>query len=192
MSRRTLEIRLLDTWHVGTGQGRGSHLDAIVARDVDGLPYVPGRMLRGLLRDAVDALEQWGHVSAGTARRIFGSESQDASSASGCIGVSDALLPEAERELLGHPQQGALRAGLFLSSYQTAIELASGTADAGSLRGVELVVPLTLHAQIELTGQAASTAWDTLTQALPLVRAIGAMKTRGHGRAALAWAGEKR
>ena len=117
----------------------------------------------------------------------------------GCVTVSDARLPVHEREVLAAPLAGgddpssALRAALFVESFQTAVDGVSGTARSQSLRGVELVVPLTLQAEIGLACAHAEEAafWQHLTLALPLVRSIGAMKTRGHGRVALAWAQEQ-
>lgn len=197
MSLRTLNLRFLDTWHVGTGRGEGHHLDAVVARDADGLPYVPGRMLRGLLRDAMESLQAWGHGAPGLVSELFGDlvERGDrpgrSLSQAGRLTVSDARLPEAERAALAGTSAGAteLRAALFRESFQTAIDGASGTARSESLRGIELVVPVTLHAELGILGDAASPGhaehWRRLEQALPLVRALGAMKTRGHGRVVL-------
>ncbi|EGJ09045.1 RAMP superfamily CRISPR-associated protein [Rubrivivax benzoatilyticus] len=199
MSVRTLRLEFLDTWHVGCGRGDGSNLDAVVARDADALPYVPGRMLRGVLRDAAEALAAWGHADPAAVLQLFGglAERSDAPgrslSQAGCLTVSDARLPAAERAVLAAPAPGepdpqaALRAALFVPSFQTAIDLDSGTALDGSLRGVELVVPLTLQAEVGITGVDADAPWALLDRALPLVRAIGAMKTRGHGRVALDW-----
>ncbi|MEJ2682664.1 MAG: RAMP superfamily CRISPR-associated protein [Gammaproteobacteria bacterium] len=51
-----LKITFLDYWHAGGSHGQGFHTQATVARDHDGLPYLPGRTLKGLLRDAVSQL----------------------------------------------------------------------------------------------------------------------------------------
>lgn len=204
MNTRTLSLQFLDTWHVGTGQGEGSHLDAVTARDADGLPYVPGRMLRGLLRDAVEALVAWGHVPASDALELLGGLAQrtDAPgrsmSTAGCLYVSDALLPAAERRVLAadsaHPAAPAMRAALYVANFQTAIDPVTSTAAEGSLRSIELVVPLTLDSElcIERPAARAAVLWGHLNRALPLVRGIGAMKTRGHGRVTLSWQGDAR
>lgn len=196
--RRTLEVRFLDLWHVGCGRGEGHHLDAAVLRDAGGLPFVPGRMLRGLLRDAVECLVAWNHEAPGRVEHLFGGEvpRSDAPGRSlsrpGRLAVSDARLPPAESELLGGECGDAtLRAALFVAQYQTRIDPLRGSAAAGSLRAVELVVPLTLQAEFALLLPDDSAAdWATLDLALPLVRAVGAMKTRGHGRAVLTWSDE--
>jgi CRISPR/Cas system CSM-associated protein Csm3 (group 7 of RAMP superfamily) len=191
---RLLRVELLDTWHVGSGRALGRHLDAVVDRDARGLPYVPGRMLKGLLRSAADALEAWGHWPAGTVERLFGGRSQrdDDLAPRGLLRVGSAELPEPERTWLGsdHDDARRQRAALFVAQFQTAIDRDSGIAASGSLRGIELVLPLTLHAEVTLGrpgGPATDEDWQRLSQLLPLVRAVGAHKTRGHGRARLSW-----
>lgn len=47
-----LVVRTCSDWHVGSGAGIAGDLDATVRRDPDGLPYVPGTSLTGLLRDS--------------------------------------------------------------------------------------------------------------------------------------------
>jgi hypothetical protein len=194
--RCPLTVELLDTWHVGTGRGEGQHLDAVVDRAADHLPQVPGRMLRGLLRDACECLHAWEHLpaaGAGSVANLFGTLTGATNapgrsvSRPGVLSVSNARLPEAERELL-MKEKPEVRAALFMSSFQTALDPETGAVKNGSLRGIELVVPLTLQAWLELdvnTAQDAKACWDTILKALPLVRAIGAHKTRGHGRARL-------
>jgi len=59
----TLTIDIDHYWHAGTGRGSGSHLDALIDVDDLGLPFVSGKMLKGLLRDAVYRLESWGHFN---------------------------------------------------------------------------------------------------------------------------------
>ncbi|WP_119156875.1 RAMP superfamily CRISPR-associated protein [Caldimonas tepidiphila] len=197
---RTLVVEFLDTWHVGSGRGRGSHLDAAVERDVDGLPYLPGRLLRGVIRDAAEALCAWGHLQSQQVADLFGTllpaegASGLAHARPGRLQVSDARLPPDERAWLGSADEEAqaARSALFLESFQTAIDERYGTARSRTLRGTELVVPLTLHAELGVQGTADDIAqgWALLERSLPLVRALGAHKTRGHGRVQLRWGGQ--
>lgn len=194
---RVLRVDMLETWHVGSGRALGRHLDAVVDRDARGLPYVPGRMLKGLLRGAADALVAWGHWQVATVERLFGGDSQrdDGLAAPGLLHVGSAELPELERQWLGgdHDDARRQREALFVAQFQTAIDRDSGIAASGSLRGIELVLPVTLLADVTLGRPSAAATeedWRQLTQLLPLVRAVGAHKTRGHGRARLSWAVE--
>lgn len=53
-----LAFDLLTYWHAGTGRGKAAGADAIVQRSPEGLPYLPGRTVKGLLRQAV-AMGTW-------------------------------------------------------------------------------------------------------------------------------------
>ncbi len=57
--REVLIVEISGWWHAGTGRGGGEDADAVVAKDRYGLPYLPGRHLKGLLRDACLRLERW-------------------------------------------------------------------------------------------------------------------------------------
>ena len=42
----SMHIRMLSDWHIGTGAGRHGGIDRLIARDADGLPYVPASTVR--------------------------------------------------------------------------------------------------------------------------------------------------
>ena len=209
----TIDIRSF--WHAGTGRGSGSHLDALVERDINGLPFVSGKMLKGLLRDAVNRAATWQVLSvqkdkpdaldAGQIVEIlFGSPGFGADNAprdatlAGLLKISNAQMPEVLRDWLGGgtPEHLHLRNKLFRSIYSTAINSDSGVAKKGSLRGQEVTVPMQLEARISLLPMPAgehseahilvAEYWHSIVQqALPLVRAVGSNRTRGLGRAHL-------
>ena len=52
--RRRLKLSFESDWHIGTGAGIPGSVDRQVLRDGDGLPYVPGKTLTGILRDAAE------------------------------------------------------------------------------------------------------------------------------------------
>ena len=56
MSTIKYEIEFFSNWHCGSGLAAGADVDALVIKDNNGLPYVPGRTLKGLLRDAATNL----------------------------------------------------------------------------------------------------------------------------------------
>jgi hypothetical protein len=195
---RTLQIEFLDYWHAGGGRGAGSHLDAIVERDGRDLPYVPGRQIKGLLREAMEALEHWQQVPAGMTDAIFGRPALTGQiSLQGSIGFSDAGLPAAEADWLSERETGSphdadarnARAALYRDLFATAIDSDTGSAKSTSLRGIEVVIPLTLEAAISvLPGKTPPAAWEQqLAKTFILVRAVGAHRSRGLGRATLAW-----
>lgn len=193
MSAMRLEVDFRHYWHAGTGRGSGHHLDALVARDAFGLPFLPGKTLRGLLRDAMHRLEQWGSagIGAGTTQRLFGStawEDGDAGPVArdetvpGVLFVSDARLPDDLRRWLGLDENAGLREGLFRDHFSTAMT-DQGVAREKSLRGMEVVVPLVLRAELRAIGTPDEPGWkEAVRAALPLIRSAGANRSRGFGR----------
>jgi CRISPR-associated protein Csx10 len=47
---------MLSDWHIGTGAGRPGDVDRLVARDAEGLPFVPAKTAIGIWRDACERL----------------------------------------------------------------------------------------------------------------------------------------
>lgn len=212
MERLTLHVTFLSPWHCGAGHGGGSNVDAAVVRDDLGLPYVPGRTLKGVLRHALDRVESWGHLKnltgpASATQRLFGSRHGDFGRRTlpGCLAIDNARLPEAELSWLSgvDRQKRVDITGQMIKVMQsTAIAEATGTARAKTLRSMEVAIPMTLQAEVtyclpadpgwavELKDGIADPAphWKScLDAALPLVTAIGANRTRGYGRVRLSW-----
>lgn len=186
-----LKIHFANYWHAGGGRDAGSVLDAIVHRDVHGLPVVPGRHIKGLLRDALERAETWEWEGySGLAATLFGDRSETASNAApqaGCLRVSDGMLPSDVAKWLGSEAGARLRPGLHRALYATAVEHDSGVAKDHSLRGIEVTVPLDLTAVVEeIPGRNAPENWlARLGEVLPLIDALGAYRSRGLGRVQL-------
>lgn len=208
MKKINLHIELQNYWHAGTGSGSGTHLDALTEKDRYGLPFLAGKHIKGLLRHAVHRAEEWGWFSAslpeGSASDletlIFGSRSQQEKrekTLPGMLRVDDAQLSAIESNFL--KQNTEFKPFLYQEIYSTAIN-AAGTAKAHSLRGIEVVLPVVLVAELSLEVTALeathreqqkqwlqnnpSFAW--LEQVLPLIDSVGANRTRGLGEAVLA------
>lgn len=192
---RTLIVTIYSYWHPGTGRGRGSHVDALAHRNALGLPSLPGRTLKGVLRDAVTRAEQWhwyGGLDPGLCDRLFGARGRDgAPTGIGLLRFTDASLPPVVSKHLA--QNAALCGGLYRDLFQTAVAQESGVAMDKSLRGIQVVVPLTLEATVSIRPHAAATRVDAidwaeqLGRAFPLVRSVGAHRARGLGRCRLSW-----
>lgn len=195
-----LSVAIRGYWHTGTGRGSGNHLDALVDTDAEGLPYLAGRHLKGLLRDAVNRAEVWGLLTmhgCELTTRLFGSRGFDegqpvprADTLPGHLHISDARLPGDLCTWLGHPDQKHLRSGLYREIFSTAVNEETGVAQRRSLRGMQVTIPLDLEARVQLLpgpqhGTLAECWFTVLRECLPLIRAVGANRTRGLGRAVL-------
>lgn len=189
-----LKIDIQSYWHPGTGSGRGADVDAVTHRDANGLPVFPGKTLKGILRDAVARWEQFTQASQQPtlAEQLFGADADADKKWLGSVRVSDAVLSDDIRYYL--LEEKSLVTGLYRSIHATAIDHATGTALNKSLRGIEVVVPLTLYATLDAVPNAKYPVADwhkKIEAALGLIQAVGAHRTRGLGRAVVTLEGKK-
>ncbi len=112
-------IEFFSYWHCGSGLAAGADVDELAIKDGDGLPYVPGRTVKGLLRDAAESLARAGAVDGAFIPEVFGvSGDEEGHGQRSLASFSDATLSEREREVI---TEGKLQDGLFASVSSTAI-----------------------------------------------------------------------
>lgn len=194
-----IQFKIHSYWRAGTGRGSGALLDELVHKDFYGLPCLPGRTVKGLLRDVVCRAEIWNQIPAGSTCCWFGSDAREPGEQEirletepGALGVSDAKLDDTLRNYLislltdkNRSSKGKeLCQGFFHQIYATAIEHETGSAKDKSLRGMEVTIPLTLTATLyELHPSELKNNWQAdLKKCLPLIRAVGTSRSRGLGR----------
>ena len=198
MSNQTYKIQfqINNYWQAGTGYGGGALVDSLVNKDINGLPFLPGRTIKGLMRDAVSRVEQWGHIPEEATHCFFGSLPLEdgitrLETEPGAIAISDAVLPEEMTKWLSHPENAEIRQGLFKQISSTAINPETGCAIDKSLRAIEVTIPLTLTATLTVLNEdslnkinwGTGKTWkDGLKSCLKLIRAVGASRSRGLGR----------
>lgn len=198
MTNHLLEIDILELWQAGSGRGEGSFLDSVPVLDADGLPYLPGRTLKGLLRDAVRALTSFGGCTTDMEELLFGTrgDSDRYTTKPGALRVGDARLPHAVREHLceipAEERERRARAqqkeSLFHDAFQTAIDEAAGVARNRSLRSIRLAVPMLIEAELTETAALSEKQREALCAALPLIDAVGSGRARGLGRCTVSMA----
>lgn len=183
-------------WHAGTGRGDGADVDARSNTSVGGLPLFPGKTLKGILREAVELLRHAGvtlqnqPLTSADIISWFGTPLSESNRfitepgqlrfTSAVLGANQTEASQWENWAVRKPQEQLL---LFRRFSSTQIDQ-EGCAKDASLRSIQVAVPMTLFAHIE--GPDTSIRWkDALTQAFPLVRTIGAHRSRGLGRVTL-------
>ena len=179
----TIVFDILDYWHAGAGHGAGRFLDASVKRTPAGLPVLPGRTVKGLLRDAVHQCEALGHLDNGTAEDLFGSKvgTDRFKTEAGALQFGNAELPDGWEEYAQTKDGQRILSGFFDDLASTAID--DGQAAEGSLRRIEVAIPVELHATWQSTDpERIDEAKQALEQACGLVRRLGVSRTRGLGR----------
>lgn len=207
---RTLEITLPGWWHVGSGRGIGGYADAAILRSPEGLPWIPGRTLRGLVREALEHAAAFGRLDADIAETLCGTapppdrptektvRRRRFETDPGILRFGNARLPQAWRAWASDARNKATLDDLFGVFAQTAIYgrdgKAPGLARDHSLRTIEVAPPMTLQAGLQVDERAADGIdWErALEKALPLIRGLGASRHRGLGRARIALAGGDR
>ncbi|MBK6948989.1 MAG: CRISPR-associated protein [Haliscomenobacter sp.] len=53
------QIEFFSYWHVSSGLAGSTYADLLVNKTREGLPYIPGRTLKGLLREAAEVIKSF-------------------------------------------------------------------------------------------------------------------------------------
>lgn len=162
------QLRFYDYWHISSGLSAGARLDSTVIKDSDGLPYVAGKVIKGLSREMAELLEN----SDSFIKECFGGEGVDM----GKCYFSNASLEKtvAEQITTNHLQEN-----LYDIMASTKIDDKSGIAEDKSLREIEVVVPLTLHGEIrDIPNEYA----EKMQKSLKMIKRMGLNRNRGLGR----------
>jgi CRISPR-associated protein Csx10 len=200
-------VEFEEYWRVGSGEGAGRHLDALVRRDGYGLPFVPGTTIRGLVRDGLreiarlagralcsassqgDGLPCGVRDGAGACAmcRLFGSPHREGATAwqPARLEIEALNAMEAGPTRRGVAAQVLLEPPVVVRAHpRTAIDLRSGRADDDKLFALEEANRgLTLRGRVDLDDALGPDEVALLVGALRWVREIGGGRRRGLGRA---------
>lgn len=177
------KIDFFSSWHCGSGLSAGADVDALVVRDRDGLPYVPGKTVKGLVREAVEDFLAFRKEDIRIVADLFGNaedrnnlpQDEEGKMKQGILFFSNAeLLPEQKQIILDEQ----LKPFLFDSVAATRIA-EDGIAMPHSLRRIQVVLPCTLYGQILDVSEESKIL---LQQAVKLIKRMGLARNRGLGR----------
>ncbi|MBI2422768.1 MAG: hypothetical protein HYV27_08055 [Candidatus Hydrogenedentes bacterium] len=186
MLEATVAIRTLSEWLITGERDRSTGVDAAQLRDEDGLPCVPGRTLKGLLREqaaeTVCALSSaplpWGETDPPLVQELFGTEA-----APGALNIDAGKLPLEfldEWLLLSEEEKRSALRDLVSMTARTAIDSVTCGAKDHSLRIMEVGIPgLVLLAPVAAPDE---NALDLLCAACAGLRELGSDRNRGLGR----------
>jgi CRISPR/Cas system CSM-associated protein Csm3 (group 7 of RAMP superfamily) len=189
---KTIEytIQFFSEWHCGAGLAAGADVAALAIKDKNNFPFIPGKTIKGLVREAVkdilffkdikkckDFYEAFGYDNDDEekGKKIEILEELENNGVGSCF-FSNATLNETltskilEKENLVH--------FLYCSHSSTAID-DNGIAKEHSLRSIETVIPCELYGSI-------SDVPDSMEQyikdGLKLIKRLGTNRNRGLGR----------
>lgn len=171
MSTIKYEIEFFSNWHCGSGLAAGADVDALVIKDNNGLPYVPGRTLKGLLRDAATNLS----IEKDIVSNIFGVSGDEEGHKTGSAFFGNATLPSAEYQYIVEQE---LAPHLYQTFASTRIA-ENGIAKDNTLRKIETVVPCKLEGEILNVPDGAE---QTIEDAMCFIKRMGTGRNRSYGR----------
>jgi len=190
-------LKFYDYWHIGSGLSAGAKLDSSVIKDNDGLPYVAGKIIKGLSREMAELSGDCTFVNScfgGSANDGRDGKAKDkcfdekAKNIQGVCYFSNATL---EEKTANQIKANKLQENLYDIIASTKIGSEDRFKDGkqiekkdiavdNSLREIEVVVPLTLIGEIrDIQNQE---NFDKMTQALKMIKRMGLNRNRGLGR----------
>lgn len=178
------KVRFYGFWHCGSGLAAGADVDALVVKDGRGLPFIPGRTMKGLLKEAAEDIlfleNKWEQLRDGFVK-TFGNAAdrnyltEGEMMCEGCAFFSNAeLVKETGESVVGE----GLAEELYVQLASTAIG-DDGVAKENSLRQMEAVIPMELEGCILSVPEEMG---EVLTKAARMVKRIGLNRSRGLGR----------
>lgn len=188
MSNIKYKVEFFDAWHTGSGLAAGADVDALVIKDKNNLPYIPGKTIKGLVREALENIIKFRGINKQQIiNENFGvfteekteeedNEGETKKMLRGNIFFTNAQLSEELTDSL--LSQENLYRFMYRSVASTAIE-ETGVARKHSLRRVQTTIPCELYGEIinindELINE--------LKEALGFIKRLGVGRNRGLGR----------
>ncbi len=183
------QIRILSDWHCGTGLDSGADADLLVIKDEHDLPFIPGKTIKGLLRDALSEVNTIKGVYGDQFNKLFGweekeiEEDQENKKDSKIVRTHPGKAFFSNAELSEEDKGGIisknLQAFLYRNYASTAIG-ENGIAEEHSLRTIQVCRPVTLEGKIHNVPD--EKCKKVLELAMKWCRYLGSGRNRGLGR----------
>lgn len=164
----TYQLQFYDYWHISSGLSAGARLDSTVIKDNDELPYVAGKIIKGLSREMAELSGDMSFI-----KECFGGEGVDMGK---CYFTNATLDETTAKEIKAND----LQENLYDIIASTKIDEKTGVAETKSLREIEVVIPLTLCGEIRDIPN--NEYKEKMTRALKMIKRMGLNRNRGLGR----------
>ena len=175
-------FKFLSEWHCSSGLTGTSEIDLTVIKDDEGFPYIPGRTIKGLLRDFAQSVfdsseeDKWGKFI----ENVFGSEGDK----QGKVIFSNALISDNLKKeilILKDKNKPAVQY-IYTRRTFTKIDENTGIAEDKTLRTIEFVIPLILFSEWHCLSDISTEDEDMLKICAKGVKRLGLNRNRGFGR----------
>lgn len=163
-------------WHCGSGLAAGADVDALVVKDEKGMPFIPGKTIKGLIREATEEIRNFQNVNDSKGiEEAFGYFSDKENMGKGSMFFTNATLESKEYEAIVSNNASRF---MYRDIANTAIDN-DGIAKEHSLRKMEVVVPCTLYGTIHDVPEGMA---DEIVKSLGFIKRLGQNRNRGLGR----------
>ena len=166
-------------WHCGSGLAAGADVDALVVKDKNNMPFIPGKTIKGLVREAVEEIR---HIQGKNTDEVFinsfGFFDNKDEKKKGCMFFTNATLEENEYKAIISNEASRF---MYRNIASTAID-DNGIAKEHSLRKMEVVVPCTLFGTIHDVPKEMT---EEIVKSFGFIKRIGQNRNRGLGRCTL-------
>lgn len=187
----TYNIEFHTYWHCGSGLAAGADVDLLTIKDLDGLPYVPGRTMKGLVKEAAEEISSFSGSSSGNRIAFLFGNSADRNTLSvpdadamrqGVLFFSDAVIEDGRGDII----REGLQPYMYDKISSTMIG-DNGVAEDHSLRKMEVSIPCVLHGEIlGITDD----GMELVSKSLKYIKRLGQNRNRGLGRCTISITGK--
>ena len=186
MYETNLRIEFISDWHIGSGLGNGAVADAILNRDIHGIPCIPGSAVKGALREGAWRLGLCSEELNKLPELIFGSESDTGvSNRPGLITVGQAKLDNDLVDwLLNQGEFKEFIEDMTVIRQQTKLD-SQKMVVPGSLRSIECGIAglvFSTYVTVDIPGDTYDLFRHYFGAVCACVKSIGADRARGLGR----------
>lgn len=161
-----IKIKFFDYWHLSSGVSAGAEFDSLVVKDEFSLPYVPGKTIKGLVREMAE------NINKEKTNELFGFEGNGMAK----IYFSNLTLKKDVHEYLANDDE--LKNYLYSKITSTKID-EKGLAQKDTLREIEVVIPLELYGKIQCEDEK---DYELIQRSISMIKQIGLARNRGLGR----------
>ena len=178
------KVEFFDAWHTGSGLAAGADVDALVIKDKNKLPYLPGKTIKGLVREALEEIIQYKGINKAELVKenfgvfeVNGKDPEETIMLRGKVFFTNAYLSKELSYAIKTDEN--LYRFMYRSVSSTAIEEKTGVAKEHSLRRIQISIPCELYGEVLNVD---SELENEIVNALGFIKRLGVGRNRGLGR----------
>lgn len=176
-------FKFFSEWHCSSGLTGTSEIDLTPIKDDLGFPYIPGRTIKGLLRDFAQSIyessnkEEWGKFI----ENAFGMGGNN----QGKVIFSNAVVSKSLKEnilKISKEENKSVIQHIYIRRTFTKIDEETGIAEDKTLRSIEFVIPLIMISEWDCCGDISVDEINMLKICAKGIKRLGLNRNRGFGR----------